>query len=579
MIFQFFRSFAPFQNPIGFGASDFIEFVLAGLLVLPALAWRPWIEPLVGKLVPRTDWCMLLLAALPVLLRLALLANHPVPTPEIYDEFGHLLVADTLRHFRLTNPPHALHQFFETLFVLQKPTYSSIYPIGQGMALAIGRLTFGHPWAGVLLSEAAFCSLCYWMLRGWTTPDWALLGGFLAVAEFGPLNGWMNSYWGGALSATAGCLVFGSLPRLRATARVRDAIWLGIGLGLQLLARPYEFILLIVGVLLYFLPTLRKRQELRMLARVVPALALAVAPAAGLTLLHNKQVTGSWVTLPYLLSRYQYGVPVTFAVQPNPLPHQQLTQTQQLIYTMQTGFHGRETDTLTRYFHRLEYRVRDYRFFFFAPLYIALFALLSALREFGFVWVVLTLLIFALGSNFYPFFFPHYIAAATCLFVLVSIKGLERLSRLSLRGLAVGNEAARLIIWVCFAQFAFWYGVHVFDGQEFSIALRQYESWDAINHGNPERRIAVLNELARAPGKHLVFVRYWPQHPVQEEWVFNAADIDGARVVWALDLGPAENEKLRRYYPDRAAWRLEPDARPTKLLPYLPEPLTNVEGP
>jgi hypothetical protein len=68
-----------------------------------------------------------------------------------------------------------------------------------------------------------------------------------------------------------------------------------------------------------------------------------------------------------------------------------------------------------------------------------------------------------------------------------------------------------------------------------------------------------------------VLVRYWPQHRFQE-WIQNAADIDRARVVWALDRGPAENETLRHYYPDRTVWLLEPDAHPPKLAPYQPEP-------
>jgi len=577
-MFRIFQSFAPFQNPLGFGASDFLELALAVMLVVAALAWRSWIEPLGARLAQRTGWCIVMLAALPVVLRLALLPHHPVPSPEIYDEFGHLLVADTLRHWRLANPPHSLHQFFETLFVLQDPSYSSIYPIGQGIMLALGWMILGHPWAGVLLSVAAFSALSYWMLRAWTTPAWALAGGMLAVIQFGPLNAWMNSYWGGAVSASAGCLVFGSLPRLREGIR-RNGVWLGFGLGLQLLARPFEFVLLSAGVLLYFLPVLRRREELRRLARIAPLAMLALAPAIGLTLLHNRQVTGSWTTLPYLLSRYQYGVPATFTVQPNPAPHRELTQTQQLIYSMQTGFHGRGTDTIASYFGRLEYRVRFYRFFFFAPLYIALAAFLAALREFRFVWVVLTLLIFAIGGNFYPFFFPHYIAAVTSLLLLAGVTGLEWISRLAIRGWPVGREAALLIIFLCAAQFAFWYGLHIFDTAEFSVALRQYETWDAINHRNPEERIAFNSQLAQTPGQQLVFVRYWPHHPVQEEWVFNAADIDGARVVWALDLGPVENEKLRRYYPGRTAWRLEPDARPPKLSPYQPEPLLNIEGP
>src|SRR5439155_24603578 len=240
LLSQLFRSFVPLRNPIGFGASDFIELVFAVLLVLPALAWRPWIEPYAARLAQRTGWCMLTLAALPVVLRLLLLPQHPVPLPNVSDEFSHLLAADTLRHFRLANPPHPLHQFFETLDVLQEPSYSSIYPIGQGTALAIGWMIFGHPWAGVLLSMAVFCALCYWMLRGWTTPGWALAGGLLAVFEFGPLNEWMNGDWGGGVSAAAGCLVFGAVPRLRERWLTSDAMLLGVGLAVQWLTRPYE---------------------------------------------------------------------------------------------------------------------------------------------------------------------------------------------------------------------------------------------------------------------------------------------------------------------------------------------------
>ena len=229
-LFDFFRSFLPLHNPIGFGASDFVELALAGLLVLFALA-RARFEGLAQRLAQRTGWSMAALALAPVVLRLALLPQYPVPTPSGSDDFSHLLVADTLLHNRLANPTHPLHRFFEAIFVVQEPSYSSIFPLGQGMALALGRMIFGNPWAGVVLSVSALCALCYWMLRAWTTPGWALAGGLLAVFEFGPLNQWMNGYWGGAVSACAGCLVFGALPRLRERGRTRDAILLGLGLG------------------------------------------------------------------------------------------------------------------------------------------------------------------------------------------------------------------------------------------------------------------------------------------------------------------------------------------------------------
>jgi|SRR5579871_1401513 len=569
-----FESFLPLHNPLGFGAGDFVELAIAIFLLVATLAWRPWIQPYASRLAVKTGWCMLVLALLPIALRLALLPHHPVPTPDIYDEFGHLLVADTLRHFRLANPPHPMHRFFETFFVLQEPTYSSIYPIGQGLLLAIGGVLSGNAWAGVLIATAAFCSLTYWMLRAWTTPGWALVGGALAVIEFGPLNQWMNSYWGGAIPAAAGCLVFGALPRLRDEGRLLNGVWLGLGLALHMLTRQYESIFLFLGVLLFFIHDLRNPRALVKLVRPAAVAATIVGFALIVTLLQNKSVTGSWTVLPEMLSQYQYGVPAGLTFQADPVPHRELTPQQALDYQMQRGFRSGGGETWRTFLLRLEYRVRYYRFFFLPPLYLALPFFFTALREPRFVWVPLTIAAFALGVNFFPAFQFHYIAAIACLFVLMSVTGLDRLSHLTIRRQPAGDRAAALIIFLCVAQFAFWYSLHISDAREFSAEIRQYETWNGLNHANAQRRIAVNQQLAQIPGKLLVIVRYWPQHIFQQEWVYNAADIDGSRVVWARDLGAGENESLLRYYSDRAAWLLEPDARPPRLSPYHPAPVT-----
>jgi len=314
---QLLRSFLPLHNPIGFSATDFVELVLTLGIVLFTWLWRPRVATLVENLAQRTWLCMLLLAALPVALRLALQAHNPIPTPAVSDDFSYLLLADTLRHIRLANPAHPLPQFFETFFVLQEPTYSSIFPLGQGLVLALGWIVFGHPWAGVAVSIGALSAMCYWMLLAWVPAEWALLGGLLTALQFGPLNQWMNSYWGGAVSAVAGCLVFGALPR-------HDGVLLGLGLALQLLTRPFESIFLFLSVLL-FRPRLR--------ASITAAVILI--PALGLILLQNRAVTGSWTTLPYMASRYQYGVPTTFTFQPNPVPHRPMTREQELDYEIQ----------------------------------------------------------------------------------------------------------------------------------------------------------------------------------------------------------------------------------------------------
>ena len=564
-LFHVLRSFLPLHNPIGFGASDFVELAIAVILVLLVLA-RAWIEPAAQALARKTGWCMLFLAVLVVALRLALLPVHPVPSATGTDDFSYLLLGDTLAHFRLSNPTHPMHRFFETIFVIQEPSYSSIYPIGPALFLALGQMVFGLPWAGVLLSMGLFCALCFWMLRGWTTPGWALVGGLLAVAEFGPLNMWMNCYWGGAVSAIAGCLVFGAVTRLRKRAGISDAVLLGLGLGLQMLTRPYESLFLDLSVVLFFVPELRQKKGWSKLGRIALPALLAVVPAVALLLLQNKAVTGSWTTLPYSLSRYQYGLPNTLTFQANAVPHRTLTAAQQLYYEGQSAVHG-EPDTVANYLERLGSRAGFYRFFFLAPLLLAVPFFLLYLREFRFAWIALTLLVFVIGSNFYPYFFPHYIAAVTCLFVLVSVLGLRRLNDLTVRGQPAGQIAARWILFLCFAHFLFWYGIHALGDRQVLEGMDQYETGDAINYGDPQGRIAINKRLAEAPGRQLVFVRYFSSHRF-DEWIHNTADIDSARVIWALELSPDENAKLKTYYPDRTVWLLEPDALPPRLVPY-----------
>jgi hypothetical protein len=554
-LFDLFRSFLPLHNPIGFGAADFIEFALAAMLVL-MVALRGRVEPAARRLADSAVWSMLFLALLPIALRLALLPRFPVPTPGGADDFSYLLLGDTLAHLRLANPAHPLHQFFEAVFILQQPTYSSIFPLGQGVVLALGQL-FGHPWVGVALSVGALSAGCYWMLRGWTSAGWALVGGVLAAFEFGPLSQWMNLYWGGAVSGVAGCLVCGALPRLRRAPTTRNAALVGAGLGLQLLTRPFEFVPLAIAAAVFLLPGWRRFLE------ALPIIGVTLLPAVSLTLAQNKVVTGSWTTLPYMLSRYQYGVPTTFTFQPNPVPHVALTPEQDLDYRAQSIVHGQATDTPANYLARLGERLHFYRFFFCPPLIVALPAFLAAIgmRRRRLLWVAGAILLFALADNFYPYFYPHYIAALTCVFVLASVTALEFLSRWQ-----AGRAAARLAVFLAVAHFLFWYAM-LCGNQTMLLAAGRFDTADFINYGDPEGRIRIDDQLASLAGRHLVFVRYGPQH-MFHEWIHNAADIDAADVVWAADLGDTENQKLVEYYPTRRVWLVEPDARPPQIAPY-----------
>jgi hypothetical protein len=98
----------------------------------------------------------------------------------------------------------------------------------------------------------------------------------------------------------------------------------------------------------------------------------------------------------------------------------------------------------------------------------------------------------------------------------------------------------------------------------------------------------LLSELQQTGGQQLVLVRYGPDHSPHEEWVFNDADIDAAKVVWARDIcvhpeerrpfgaglqvprndprGP--NQTLIDYFSDRSVWLLNADEKPAVLRPY-----------
>jgi hypothetical protein len=541
-LWHLFRSFQPLNNPIGFGASDFIEFALAAILVSLTLA-RKHLAAAAQSLSASTVPCMCFLAVLPVALRLLLLPHSPSPVATGADDASFLLLADTLSHFRLANPVHPFHRFFETTFALQEPTYSSIFPMGQGIVLALGQMLTGHPWAGVLLSEAVFCALCYWMLRAWVPPVWALAGGLIAVLEFGPLSYWMNSYWGGAVSGIAGCLVFGALPRLRREYRTRDAVLLGLGLGAQLLSRPFESIFLVLIVALFLAP------KPRLLWKAAPAVILATIPAIALTLAQNKAVTGHWATLPYQVSRDQYGVPAAFTSQPDPVPSRDLTYEQKLDYQTQVQVH--DIEARGTFLQRVAGRVRYARFFLLPPLYVLILYVARGRT----LWAVGSILILTLGVTLYPYFYPHYIAAVACLFLLLAVAALERMPQ----------RVAAPLLMLAAAHFIFWYGLHLYGDDQILTALAPYESWDFINRGDPDGRIGVMRQLSETPGRQLVFVRYGSFHALNE-WITNRAEIDQSRIVWALDLGMEENQSLRNYYHDRTAWLVEPDSLPPRLL-------------
>jgi hypothetical protein len=76
-------------------------------------------------------------------------------------------------------------------------------------------------------------------------------------------------------------------------------------------------------------------------------------------------------------------------------------------------------------------------------------------------------------------------------------------------------------------------------------------------------------ELNTTSGEHLVIVRYSTEHNPLAEWVYNNADIDHSKLVWARELPGVDLAPLLTYFHGRRVWLVEPDLSPPRLSPMF----------
>jgi len=94
------------------------------------------------------------------------------------------------------------------------------------------------------------------------------------------------------------------------------------------------------------------------------------------------------------------------------------------------------------------------------------------------------------------------------------------------------------------------------------IAHAQIEP--AYPRGNLDR-VNIVRSLESLPGQHLILVRYSKDHTPEHDWVYNHADIDASKIVWAWDMGEQDNRELLQYFNTRRVWLVEPDVSPPRL--------------
>jgi len=160
---------------------------------------------------------------------------------------------------------------------------------------------------------------------------------------------------------------------------------------------------------------------------------------------------------------------------------------------------------------------------------------------------------------------PHYIAHLTVVFYAIMLLMMRDLYGPPSEAPSAGRFLARSIPAVCVLLLFVRSAAPLFHATPGPSWIRTWCSQDEQNLN----RAHIVQQLEQAPGNHLVLVRYKPNHDfILDEWVYNGADIDGSKVIWARDMGP-QNAELLHYFNERHAWIAEPDYNPPRLSPYV----------
>jgi hypothetical protein len=160
---------------------------------------------------------------------------------------------------------------------------------------------------------------------------------------------------------------------------------------------------------------------------------------------------------------------------------------------------------------------------------------------------------------------PHYAAPITAAFYVFTLLILRDLFNHAPGGRPVGRLLVRSVFMISVLLFVVRAAAPIFGLTPHPSWIRTWCSQDEQNLG----RARILKKLQNTPGKHLVIVRYEPGHDtLLNEWVFNNADIDRSKVIWARDMGHEKNEELLRYFKERQVWLVEPDFKPIELRSY-----------
>jgi hypothetical protein len=528
------------------------------------------IEKMGSRFAARKRLAIFSIFVLAVILRLGLAVFIPTNPPQVHDEFSYLLASDTFAHGRLANTPHPMSAYFDTFHELESPSYASMYPPGQGAMLALGQ-RLGSPWIGVVLSSAAMCAAALWMLQGWLPARWALLGSLFVLLRFGLLSYWSNSYWGGNVAAIGGALVLGALPRILRRPRWQDSALAAAGMLILANSRPFEGFVLcapLVIILSVWLVRPSSPSWRLTLSHVVLPISMILVLGAVFMGYYNWRVTGNPLLLPHSLDDQTHRSTGNFVWDKERPPLKGLNAQFEGYYNHMERTLFSETHNLPVFYWRKITHIGSFflgRDLLMTPLgdilLLPLFALPFALRDSRIRLLVLEVLVFFAGLLTSVWFEPHYAAPIVVAFVAIFLQAFRHVRRWEWRGHPIGIGLTRSLVLCVMAvvPISTIHAMHYPDDSSSPFTRSRPWAWE---------RQRIISDLERTSDFHLVIVHYSKTHDANHEWVFNRADIDASKVVWAREIPGLDLHPLVNYFHARKIWILEADSVPPRLLPY-----------
>jgi hypothetical protein len=397
----------------------------------------------------------------------------------------------------------------------------------------------------------------------------------LAVLRLGLFSYWVNSYYGGAVAAIGGSLVLGALPRILRTARIRDGMLMSLGIVILANSRPYEGVLVCIPVIfaLGWWAARKTKLTYRDLLHRAMAPAALLLVAAACTGYYNYRVFGSPFILCYQINRATYAsAPVFLWQSPRPEPAYRY-KVMHDFYTDWELHYFLSARTLPGFLDRTAQKVGTAGLFLFGiALFTPLVMLPWVLRDRRIRFLVWGGVVLSIGLSADAWLSPHYIAPFIGGFYVLLLQAMRHLRQWRPSGQPFGSALVRMLPVICLALA----GLRLC-AAPLNLTI---DRWPAMWYGTEPvglPRARVLAKLKSYPGRQLAIVRYSPQHESFDDWVYNRADIDKSKVVWAREPDSRRPPyDLLNYFHDRKVWLVEPDANPPRISPY-PSGRTNSE--